>query len=699
MASRKTGPGTPYPRLGSRCGRLPDREPDPQLAVRGAEHVTGASATRGSPTRSSTSGASAPTSSPFPPADGGRRCGSRPSGPPTASSPTHDINRIRERVRTWRRGGWQGVTSTTRRLLEHWTEPERERPLYFCQIEAAETAIYIAEVAPQGRRRVDRQPASREGRAAQPRAAPGRAQDGDRHRQDGRDGDADRLAGAQQARQPAGSALLRRLPRSSRRGSRSAIAFACSCPRTPATTTASSTSPLPPTVSASARRGSRSPTSTRFSDAIAATPRGRRRRSWPRARRARRSRRPTRWSAASAASSAASATSSSSTTRPTTATAAARSTRPMTAPGAARGRGASRGEPDETTRLASGRPASRPSPKGRHPGGLRPLGHAVLPARLRLCRGDALPVGRLRLLPDRRDRVRDREDPPRPGRRRLVAHGRRRPTGTSGFESATSCRAGAGPPVEARGRAEAPRRASGRAPQPLRQLREGVRALARGGGGEPDRVDAAGVHRRLLEHRRLEARLRLRRRLGEGARRRRACDRSRGTSSSSPTSPAAPGAPDRARSSSTPRSSSRARAMSAEFKAVARAEIEEFKAEHRARNPGADRRGAHRRGSPARGDEHGRQAGQARRAASAASSRSRCSPRAGTPTPSPTSSGCGRSAPSSSASRSSAAAFGAAATRSTRTVASSPSTPRSTACRSRSSRPRAPRRIQSRRSR
>lgn len=57
------------------------------------------------------------------------------------------INQIRDRVGRWRASGWQGVTPTTRALLEHWTDPERERPLFFCQIEALETAIYLAEGA------------------------------------------------------------------------------------------------------------------------------------------------------------------------------------------------------------------------------------------------------------------------------------------------------------------------------------------------------------------------------------------------------------------------------------------------------------------------------------------------------------------------------------------------------------------------
>jgi len=57
------------------------------------------------------------------------------------------INRIRSRVSLWRKGNYEGITKTTRRLLEYWKNPERERKLFFCQIEAAETAIYLTEVA------------------------------------------------------------------------------------------------------------------------------------------------------------------------------------------------------------------------------------------------------------------------------------------------------------------------------------------------------------------------------------------------------------------------------------------------------------------------------------------------------------------------------------------------------------------------
>ena len=56
------------------------------------------------------------------------------------------INQVRTRVALWRDGGYVGVTKTTRRLLDYWANPERENKLFFCQIEALETAIYTALV-------------------------------------------------------------------------------------------------------------------------------------------------------------------------------------------------------------------------------------------------------------------------------------------------------------------------------------------------------------------------------------------------------------------------------------------------------------------------------------------------------------------------------------------------------------------------
>ncbi|MBL7040109.1 MAG: DEAD/DEAH box helicase family protein [Pirellulaceae bacterium] len=57
------------------------------------------------------------------------------------------INQVRDRVGLWRQGNYPGVTKTTTRLLEYWNNPERERKLFFCQIEALETAIYLTEAA------------------------------------------------------------------------------------------------------------------------------------------------------------------------------------------------------------------------------------------------------------------------------------------------------------------------------------------------------------------------------------------------------------------------------------------------------------------------------------------------------------------------------------------------------------------------
>jgi type III restriction enzyme len=65
------------------------------------------------------------------------------------------INRIRAHVAAWRRAGHPGITATTRELLGYWTLEDRNRPLFFCQIEALETAIYLTEVAAKEQRWID----------------------------------------------------------------------------------------------------------------------------------------------------------------------------------------------------------------------------------------------------------------------------------------------------------------------------------------------------------------------------------------------------------------------------------------------------------------------------------------------------------------------------------------------------------------
>jgi type III restriction enzyme len=58
------------------------------------------------------------------------------------------INDIRREVERWRARNWNGVTPHTRKLLAHWAPgPHRDDPVLFCQREAAETAIFLAEVA------------------------------------------------------------------------------------------------------------------------------------------------------------------------------------------------------------------------------------------------------------------------------------------------------------------------------------------------------------------------------------------------------------------------------------------------------------------------------------------------------------------------------------------------------------------------
>ena len=88
-----------------------------------------------------------------------RAQGRRPAGYVVASegSKTFDdpgvfveiplVNRIRPRVQAWRNAGHPGVTGITKRLLEHWTNPEEfdSRRFFFCQIEAAETLIWLTE--------------------------------------------------------------------------------------------------------------------------------------------------------------------------------------------------------------------------------------------------------------------------------------------------------------------------------------------------------------------------------------------------------------------------------------------------------------------------------------------------------------------------------------------------------------------------
>lgn len=54
------------------------------------------------------------------------------------------VNQIRPRVKKWKADGYPGATGITKRLLEHWYD-KSEKPFFFCQLEAIETLIWLAE--------------------------------------------------------------------------------------------------------------------------------------------------------------------------------------------------------------------------------------------------------------------------------------------------------------------------------------------------------------------------------------------------------------------------------------------------------------------------------------------------------------------------------------------------------------------------
>jgi len=57
------------------------------------------------------------------------------------------VNAIRPRINKWREQGYPGVTGITKRLLQHWQDPEerKDKRFFFCQLEAIETLIWLTE--------------------------------------------------------------------------------------------------------------------------------------------------------------------------------------------------------------------------------------------------------------------------------------------------------------------------------------------------------------------------------------------------------------------------------------------------------------------------------------------------------------------------------------------------------------------------
>ena len=62
------------------------------------------------------------------------------------------VNALREDVRRWRETGWRSASETTKKLLRHWWWEDRARRLFFCQLEAVETILYLNEILAVGKR-------------------------------------------------------------------------------------------------------------------------------------------------------------------------------------------------------------------------------------------------------------------------------------------------------------------------------------------------------------------------------------------------------------------------------------------------------------------------------------------------------------------------------------------------------------------
>ena len=63
------------------------------------------------------------------------------------------VNKIRPRVEAWRDADYPGASGITKRLLAHWRDPEQResKRFFFCQLEAIETLMWLAE-APESER-------------------------------------------------------------------------------------------------------------------------------------------------------------------------------------------------------------------------------------------------------------------------------------------------------------------------------------------------------------------------------------------------------------------------------------------------------------------------------------------------------------------------------------------------------------------
>ncbi|NQU77431.1 DEAD/DEAH box helicase family protein, partial [Candidatus Falkowbacteria bacterium] len=68
------------------------------------------------------------------------------------------VNKIRPRIKKWRENGYPNVTGVTRKLLEHWYNVSglsEDQKLFWCQLEAIETAIWLVEASDAEKQGID----------------------------------------------------------------------------------------------------------------------------------------------------------------------------------------------------------------------------------------------------------------------------------------------------------------------------------------------------------------------------------------------------------------------------------------------------------------------------------------------------------------------------------------------------------------
>ncbi len=62
------------------------------------------------------------------------------------------VNTLRQDVRRWRESDYEGAGRITKQLFRHWKREDRARKLFFCQLEAVETIVYLREILDTGRK-------------------------------------------------------------------------------------------------------------------------------------------------------------------------------------------------------------------------------------------------------------------------------------------------------------------------------------------------------------------------------------------------------------------------------------------------------------------------------------------------------------------------------------------------------------------